>query len=33
VAALSEVAGGVPAYRGLDPECGHSLHPAEPATS
>ena len=34
VAALSEVAGGLPTYRGLDPECGHTLHPAaEPAIS
>jgi hypothetical protein len=33
VAALSEVAGGVPTYRGLDPECRHMLNPApEPAT-
>jgi hypothetical protein len=34
MAALSEVAGGTPAYRGLDPECRHTLHPAaEPAIS
>ena len=34
VAALSEVAGGVPTYRGLDPDCRHLLHPdAGPAIS
>ncbi|HET9496296.1 MAG TPA: hypothetical protein VFR15_18875 [Chloroflexia bacterium] len=34
VAALSEVAGGVPTYLGLDPDCGHLLNPAaEPALS
>jgi hypothetical protein len=34
VAALSEVAGGAPTYRGLDPECRHLLYPtAEPAIS
>jgi hypothetical protein len=34
VAALSEVAGGVPTYRGLDPDCRHLLTPAaEPAVS
>jgi hypothetical protein len=34
VAALSEVAGGTPTYRGLDPDCGHLLNPAaEPAIS
>ena len=32
VAALSEVAAGVPTYCGLDPDCRHLLHPsAEPA--
>ena len=34
VAALSEVAGGAPTYRGLDPDCRHTLYPAaEPAIS